>query len=490
MSSGRKKSERDEEPRSPIAFVPCSNGEFSPRQATARDVRARERFLQIVEDRHRRSGMSRREFAESACGVAAALLVINEVYGCSSDKGGPSSPRSAGSSSADAGYDVTHEMTKDAGLACERLKRNAFVFDVQLHPPNPLTPWTDRDLPMDAEAFMRATFVDSETSVGVLSGVPDTRNLDLPNLTANRMLQQLIEQHAGPRLFCHANVDPSRGPSELDYMHDVHERYPLAAWKVYPHVGTWRLDSDEVGLPFLQRSRELGVFRVAAHRGIADDSGDYSAPSSPVDLVRAARAFPDVQFLTYHSGWQANVDEDHPFDPTQANPGGVDRLIKAVIDEQIGNSGNVYAELGSTWRNLMTQPQAAAHVIGKLLLYLGEDRVLWGTDAVFTGSPQEQIVAFRTFAIPEAMQETYGYPALTDQVRERIFGANAARVYGVDPDALRCELDVDTIAQERSARAIDPREAPVPRERSYGPRTRREFLAFERFERHLRGRDA
>jgi hypothetical protein len=129
-------------------------------------------------------------------------------------------------------------------------------------------------------------------------------------------------------------------------------------------------------------------------------------------------------------------------------------------------------------------------VIGKLLLYLGEDRVLWGTDAVFTGSPQEQIVAFRTFEIPEAMQETYGYPALTDQVREKIFGANAARVYGVDPDALRCELDVDTIAQERSARAIDPREAPVPRERSYGPRTRREFLAFERFERHLRGRDA
>jgi hypothetical protein len=191
--------------------------------------------------------------------------------------------------------------------------------------------------------------------------------------------------------------------------------------------------------------------------------------------------------LTYHSGWQGNVDENHAFDPERANPSGVDRLIKAVLDQQIGASGNVYAELGSTWRNLMTQPQAAAHVIGKLLRYLGEDRVLWGTDAVFTGSPQEQIVAFRAFEIPESMQEAYGYPALTDRVRAKIFGANAARVYGVDPAALRCELDVDSIARERSARAIDPREVPVPRERAYGPRSRREFLAFERFERHLRG---
>jgi predicted TIM-barrel fold metal-dependent hydrolase len=86
----------------------------------------------------------------------------------------------------------------------------------------------------------------------------------------------------------------------------------------------------------------------------------------------------------------------------------------------------------------MTQPQAAAHVLGKLLRYLGEDRVLWGTDAVFTGSPQEQIVAFRAFQIPEPMREAHGYPALTDRVRAKIFGANAAQVYGVDPDAVRC----------------------------------------------------
>jgi hypothetical protein len=359
---------REDEPiRPPIAFAPCSNGEFSPRAAEPRDRRAHALFLQLVEEKHRRLGMTRREFAESACGVAAALSVMNLVYGCSAGtmRGGR-----------DAGFNVTPDMTEDAARACEALEQDTFVFDVQLHPPNPLTPWTDRNLPMDAETFIRTAFIESETTAGVLSGVPDTRNLNQANLEANRMLQELIDRFAGHRLICHANVDPSRGASELDYMQDVRERFPIAAWKVYPHVGRWRLDSEEHGLPFLQRSRELGVKVIAAHRGIADDSGDYTAPSTPADLVAAASAFPELQFLTYHSGWQSNVDENHPFDPADPNPRGVDRLIKAALDHGIGPGGNVYAELGSTWRNLMTQPQAAAHVLGKLLLHLGEDRGL------------------------------------------------------------------------------------------------------------------
>ena len=280
----------------------------------------------------------------------------------------------------------------------------------------------------------------------------------------------------------HANVKPDLGPSELDYMDQVVEQYNPAAWKVYPHVGEWRLDSEEVGLPFVEHARKLGVRVIAAHRGIANDTGDFAAPSSPVDLVLAAKANPDVAFLTYHSGWQANVDEDHAFDPDASDAFGVDRLVKAVIDQGIGPTGNVYAELGSTWRNLMTMPQAAAHVLGKLLRYLGEDRVVWGTDSVFTGSPQEQIAAFRAFEIPLSMQEQYGYPALTAAIKRKVFGLNAAQVYGIAPEAMRCAIEDDYVEQLRMARRDDPRAVPVPGEKSYGPRTRREFLAFQRWE--------
>ena len=42
-------------------------------------------------------------------------------------------------------------------------------------------------------------------------------------------------------------------------------------------------------------------------------------------------------------------------------------------------------------------------MLGKLLVHVGEDNVLWGTDAVFYGSPQGQIQAFRAFQIIRAV---------------------------------------------------------------------------------------
>ncbi len=482
-----RKSDPEPEVTSPIAFRACSNGEHAPAVETGRDRRAERRFVELVETMHRRAGMTRRQFVESACGAATALIVINEVYGCSSDGDGASStppdvsrPRDPLS---DAGFGVTPEMMLDAGLACERLEGDDFVFDVQMHPPNPLTPWTDRPVSMDAETFIEVAFVDSPTTVGVLSGIPGARDLGLPNLAANTQLQEIIARLGGPRLLLHANIKPDLGASELDYMEEVLAAHAPAAWKVYPHAGTRRLDSQEIGLPFVEQARALGVPLIAAHRGIADDAGDYHAPASPLDLVLAAKSYPDVRFLTYHSGWQSNVDENHAFDHDDPNPYGVDRLVKAVLDQGLGQTGNVYAELGSTWRNLMTQPEAAAHVLGKLLKHVGEERVIWGTDSVFTGSPGEQIVAFRAFEIPERMQEEFGYPALTPALKAKVLGLNAVPLYGVDLEATRCAIAGDFVEQLRTARREDLRAVPLPREKSYGPRTRREFLAWQRFER-------
>ena len=50
---------------------------------------------------------------------------------------------------------------------------------------------------------------------------------------------------------------------------------------------------------------------------------------------------------------------------------------------------------------------------GKLLTALGPDRIMWGTDSIWYGSPQPLIDAFRAFQIPESFQEQFGYPALT-----------------------------------------------------------------------------
>jgi hypothetical protein len=493
-----RKSRREPELRSPIAFHPCSNGEYCPKPAGRRERLAEELFRRLVEEKHRRAGLSRREFSQSSCGLAAALLVINQVYGCGGNDGAPqpSTAASGGSSGSGGGlglseagsggaYEVDEEMMEDPEQACAKLTGDEFIFDVQVHPPSPLAPWTDRELPMDAETFVKTVFVDSDTRVACLTGIPAARSLGPSNIDANRQLEELIERFAGPRLLYHVNIDPTLGPGELDYMGQLAAQYEVAAWKVYPHVGPWRLD-DELGSAMIEQARALGVTRFAAHRGIGTGL-DYEAPSSPVDLVLAAKANPDISFLTYHSGWDSRTREDHAFDPNQKNPTGIDRLIKALVDNEIGNEGNVYAELGSTWRGLMTDPLGAAHALGKLLKHLGEDRIVWGTDSVFTGSAQEQIVAFRAFQIPLELQEAHGYPPLSDCAKRKILGLNAASVYGVEPTQTVQDISDDTIAQWKMAYLNDRDAVDVPSERNYGPRTRREFLRFLEWERHARG---
>ena len=74
---------------------------------------------------------------------------------------------------------------------------------------------------------------------------------------------------------------------------------------------------------------------------------------------------------------------------------------------------NVWVDIATLWRQLLTTPDQAAHAMGKLLSRVGEQRVMWGTDAIWYGSPEPQIMAMRTFEITPQFQEAYTYPALT-----------------------------------------------------------------------------
>ena len=120
-------------------------------------------------------------------------------------------------------------------------------------------------------------------------------------------------------------------------------------------------------------------------------------------------------------------------------------FIKSLKDAHIGPGDNVYAELGTTWYLIMSHPREAAHVLGKLLLSVGEDNVLWGTDCIWYGSPQPLIETFRAFQIPEEYSERYGYPQLTPIVKEKILGLNAARLYGMDRKQVRSTTGNDDL---------------------------------------------
>ena len=110
--------------------------------------------------------------------------------------------------------------------------------------------------------------------------------------------------------------------------------------------------------------------------------------------------------------------------------------------------------------------------MGKLLKYCGENNVLWGTDSIWYGSPQDQIQAFRTFQISAELRAQHGYPEITPALRAKIFGLNGAKVYGLSVEKLKAYVRRDHVGRRRA----EYRGRPDPSFLTYGPRTRRDFL--------------
>ncbi len=176
------------------------------------------------------------------------------------------------------------------------------------------------------------------------------------------------------------------------------------------------------------------------------------------DLPKVSADWPRLEFVAYHSGYF----------PGEGNGEFLD------VVRSIRHRRNVYAEVGSAFAVAFTEsPMTAAHLVGSLLQVLGPDRVVWGTDSIWWGSPQWQIEAFKALTIPPAMQEEFGYPPLDESTKRQILGLNAARLYRVPVSERRNVIDADRLSQAR--RALGGPEA-TRSHLAYGPRTRREFL--------------
>jgi hypothetical protein len=87
----------------------------------------------------------------------------------------------------------------------------------------------------------------------------------------------------------------------------------------------------------------------------------------------------------------------------------------------------------------------------------GEDRIIWGTDSIWGGSPQSQIERFRRFEMRADIAEKYGYTQLTPEIKAKVFGLNAARIYKVDVKAKRNAIQADKIAMLKEEYLENPK---------------------------------
>ena len=437
---------REEDPGLPIHFGQCSNGEYEPEPVTPARLEAERLARAGIDEGVARTGMERRRFLRSACALAICLTAIDRAVA------------RAGGLPTGMFYPFDPTSRLDTEAARELMAAPQFVFDVQGHLLEydldrssrgdwfwgrqfPQARCEEEDDPracFSTSHFLEEFFIRSDTTMVALSGLPiNPEGSPLSNDVMEETRQLVVALSGDQRVVVNALALPQTAPIEsvLEEMERTVAEHRVAGWKTFTHFPAgmpWWLDDHDPALPlvgdlFLEHLVAIGTPILFVHKGLSNQTRH----GSPADVGPAARDHPGVSFVVYHSGFEVRQREGRYTAETSHR--GVNRLIKSVKDAGIHPGGNVYAELGSTWWHLLRRPDEAAHVLGKLLVALGEDNILWGTDSIFYGSPQGQIDAFRAFQIPSDMRDRFGYPELTTRVKEKILGWNAARLYGIEP---------------------------------------------------------
>src|SRR5262252_580577 len=324
--------------------------------------------------------------------------------------------------------------------------------------------------------FIRDVYLDSQVNIALLSNVTaSVINLDNQPRRPPRNVQEALSgeiltaaQTAAARNFVNEISGSTRmlahgllyvGKGNLEYIQQQTEENKPDSWKGYnvsnaakvdsdpmSPMRQWRHDDEQVAYPTFElinklypkmKAQKPGFNNICVHKGLTNGEPARPEIGHPADLPKAAKDWPGLNFITYHACIQPAF---FMYDALQDVKSG--KLREGVPDIKwtteyailVRPYKNTYAELGTTWASsVVTFPTVAAHLMGQLMKFMGPDRIVFGSDSVWYGSPQWQIDAMWRFQIPEDLRKKYGYPALTEEAKRKILGLNSAKLYGINP---------------------------------------------------------
>ena len=450
----------------PVQFV--SSDEYMPSPQSAKQKEFEARIKESGAALAKKHGMTRRKFFKTAGGMAAAFAAMNEVHAKNS------APL----------YEVEKGEAANLEVAQARADslKNQFVMDMHTHflregtpirtfvaqreavgkagwnPALAGKPQTIEDLKF--ANYYKEIFLDSDTKVACISGSysVDEKFSFLTNQMKFDAREKVNKEAGTRRMFSHAIFTPGHD-GWLQKVEEENERLKPDSWKGYTigdntnkHLSKWpfRLDDQKIMYPFYERlvawtkkyPERPGLKNVCIHKGLFPPSVERQFPHllgycDVGDVGQAAKDWPQLNFVIYHSAyrWVAGPGgtASAAWDQLQRQ-GRVDWVTDlADIPAQYGVN-NVYADLGQIFAHSnMAEPRVAAYMLGAMIKGLGADHVVWGTDSLWTGSPQWQIEALRRLEIPEEIQKKYGLAPMgpaDGPVKTAILGGNNARIYG------------------------------------------------------------
>jgi hypothetical protein len=215
-----------------------SNGEYFPPSQSAIQKKVEARIYELADLTGKSLGLNRRQFMRTSCGMAAAFLAMNEIYGNV--------------------FQVTAAEAREPEMMLARTKSLAgqFVFDVQTHfvrddfkhqelldlagfasehwNPQIKQEGVSSLARYKFQNYMKEIYYDSDTTMALLSGAP----FDDPSwwLLSNEQIakaREMVNDFAGSRrLLAHTVITPKQ-PGWMDEVDKAIAVYKPDSWKSY-----------------------------------------------------------------------------------------------------------------------------------------------------------------------------------------------------------------------------------------------------------------
>ncbi|MGH7037105.1 MAG: amidohydrolase family protein [Stellaceae bacterium] len=443
---------------SPVPTQIVSSDEYLPLPQTEKQRQVEARLKEMSDEFAHEQGLSRRRFFQTAAGMAASFVAMNEVFGHVFDAS------------------VAEAATPEMANARAKALSSQLVIDDQTHFLRDDTRLTlfvklreevgrwgwNKELSGKEQAlddlkfnnYFKEIYLDSDTKVALLSNSPSDIKRDwfLSNAEVFKTRDKVNAKLGPRRMLAPYTITPGQ-PGWLDKIDYAIEMYKPDSWKGYTvgdnthkNLAHWpyHLDDEKLMYPFYEKAAKAGIINICIHKGLFAPSVAQAYPrllpyADVSDVGRAAKDWPQLNFVIYHSGYRwvggNPADAMAEFDRTGRSSWVSDL---AEVPEKYGVK-NVYGDLGQVvaWTTV-AEPRLFAALMGTLVKGIGSDHILWGTDAVWTGAPQWQIEGLRRLEIPEDMQKKHGFAPLgpaEGPVKTAIFSGNAVRLYGLEEKA-------------------------------------------------------
>ena len=291
-----------------------------------------------------------------------------------------------------------------------------FAYHTNLSPPE--ARWTlEKFSKYDAQTMYDDLFVTGYDDMAILN---PTYLGDFYKDGFNTTERNAIMKEKHPdRFILNGAFDPRDGTKGLEHLHELKEKYNITGVKLY--TAEWRGESkgyklsDKESYRFMEECVKLGIKNMHVHKGptiipLNRDAFDVA------DIDDVATSFQGLNFIVEHCGLPR-----------------LDDFCWIATQET-----NVYAGLAVALPFIHTRPGYFAHIISELLFWIGEDKILFGSDyGIWT--PKWLIDKFMAFELPDDVAKETGV-SLSMQARKKILGLNAAKLYGIDIEKQKAKL--------------------------------------------------